>query len=87
MCRTRLWPRCKKRNFRRKRLLSNASSLLWQEVQLLMRKGWSPEQIAGNWKIMHRDNPDQRVSHETIYAHIYAYRAASYGTDLIALLA
>ena len=45
--------RCKKRKFRRKRLLSNASSLLWQEVQRLMCKGWSPEQIAGKLKIMH----------------------------------
>ena len=78
--------RCKKRKFRRKRLLSNASSLLWQEVQTLMRKGWSPEQIAGKLKVMHPDDPDQRVSHETIYAHIYAYPRGKLRTDLIALL-
>jgi len=78
--------RCKKRKFRRQRILSKASSLLWQEVQRLMYKGWSPEQIAGKLKVMHPDDPDWRVSHETIYAHIYAYPRGKLRTDLIALL-
>ena len=34
--------------------------------------GWSPEQIAGRLKQMHPDEPSERVSHETIYAYIYA---------------
>lgn len=53
---------------------------------MLMGKGWSPEQIAGNLKVMHPDDPTRHVSHETIYAHIYAYPRGKLRTDLIALL-
>jgi transposase, IS30 family len=45
---------------------------LEREVQAGLRRGWSPEQIAGRLKQMHPDAPDERVSHETIYAYIYA---------------
>ena len=47
-------------------------SALEQEVQDRLRQGWSPEQIAGKLKKMHPDEPSLRVSHETIYAYIYA---------------
>ena len=33
---------------------------------------WSPEQIAATLRRMHPDDPAARVSHETIYAMIYA---------------
>jgi len=33
---------------------------------------WSPEQIAAKLRHMHPDDPSARVSHETIYAMIYA---------------
>ena len=33
---------------------------------------WSPEQIAARLRHMHPDDPSARVSHETIYAMIYA---------------
>lgn len=33
---------------------------------------WSPEQIAATLRRMHPDDPSARVSHETIYAMIYA---------------
>jgi IS30 family transposase len=78
--------RSRKRKFRRKRLLLNENSSLWQEVQTLMGQGWSPEQIAGKLKLMHPDEPHLHVSHETIYAHIYAYPRGKLRTDLIALL-
>jgi IS30 family transposase len=35
---------------------------------------------------MHPDDREQRVSHETIYAHIYAYPRGNLRADLIALL-
>ena len=54
-----------------------ADTALWQEVQNLMGKSWSPEQIAGKLKRMYPDDPEKHVSHETIYAHIYAYPAAA----------
>jgi len=77
--------RCKARKFRRPKLLSD-TPLLWLKVQKLLAKGWSPEQVAGKLKRMHPDDPSQHVSHETIYAHIYAYPRGKLRTDLIALL-
>ena len=59
---------------------------LWPEVEAGLRRGWSPEQVAGMLKRMHPDDPTRRVSHETIYAHIYAYPRGQLRTDLIALL-
>jgi IS30 family transposase len=49
-----------------------AGSALQREVQASLQRGWSPEQIAGRLKQMHPDDPAKRVSHETIYAYIYA---------------
>ena len=36
-----------------------------------LRKGWSPEQIAGRLREVHPDNPSLHICHETIYAFIY----------------
>jgi len=47
-------------------------SMLEQAVQAELQRGWSPEQIAGRLKQMHPEEPSERVSHETIYAYIYA---------------
>jgi IS30 family transposase len=49
-----------------------AGSALQRQVQASLQRGWSPEQIAGRLKQMHPDDPAERVSHETIYAYIYA---------------
>jgi IS30 family transposase len=49
-----------------------AGSALERQVQARLQWGWSPEQIAGRLKQMHPDDPAARVSHETIYAYIYA---------------
>jgi IS30 family transposase len=38
----------------------------------LVHRRWSPEQIAHRLRRMHPDDPAARVSHETIYAAIYA---------------
>ena len=46
---------------------------LWRFVwQRLVTFRWSPEQIAATLQAMHPDDPQARVSHETIYAMIYA---------------
>jgi IS30 family transposase len=46
---------------------------LWRFVwPQLVKFRWSPEQIAARLRAMHPDDPKARVSHETIYAMIYA---------------
>jgi IS30 family transposase len=46
---------------------------LWRWVcRQLLQFRWSPEQIAATLVRMHPDDPTARVSHETIYAMIYA---------------
>lgn len=42
---------------------------LWEQVERLLRKQHSPEQIAGILRRMHPDQPSLQVSHETIYTH------------------
>src|SRR5215475_15143298 len=73
------------RRFRQERRLI-ADPGLWRRVLCWMRKGWSPEQCAGKLKAMYANDPKKRVSHETIYAHIYAYPRGGLRTELIKLL-
>jgi IS30 family transposase len=40
----------------------------WQQVELLLRQDWSPEQIAGRLKL----EKQPTVSHERIYLYVYA---------------
>lgn len=54
------------------KIASNQSLCDRVESDLLQRK-WSPEQIAGDLRLRYPDQPEMHVSHETIYAHIYAY--------------
>jgi transposase, IS30 family len=58
---------------------------LWTQVQADLKAGWSPQQIAGRLKRMNADDP-QTVSHETIYAAIYAQPRGELRTDLIKAL-
>ncbi len=48
----------------------------WQRVEGLLRRDWSPEQVAGSL----RRSGELSISHETIYRHVWADRAA--GGDL-----
>lgn len=41
-----------------------------------LRKGWTPEEIAGRLPIEFPDNPRMRISAETLYAWIYAPKQA-----------
>ena len=47
---------------------------------------WSPEQIARRLARMHADDPQWRVSHETIYAAIYAHPRGALKQSLIEAL-
>lgn len=47
---------------------------------------WSPQQIAARLKRMHPDDPAQQVSHETIYAAIYAHPRGSLKKAMIEAL-
>lgn len=51
-----------------------------------LKKKWSPEQIAGKLKVMHPDQPSERVSHETIYHTLYAMPRGELRRELIACL-
>jgi len=44
------------------------SSPIWQQVELLIKRDWSPEQISGRLRAEH----GVRISHEYIYQYIYA---------------
>jgi transposase, IS30 family len=56
-----------------------------------MRKGWSPQQIAGRLRLMAPFSPSPvtevpRISHETIYSAIYAQPRGALRTELVKLL-
>jgi transposase, IS30 family len=56
---------------------------LWASVRTGLRAGWSPQQISGRLKRMNPDDPDECVSHETIYAAIYAQPRGILRAELI----
>jgi IS30 family transposase len=48
------------------------SALDWVRVHARLRAHWSPEQVAGRMRLAH----ELRISHETIYRHIWADKRA-----------
>jgi IS30 family transposase len=44
----------------------------WAQVHARLREKWSPEQVAGHFRVAHL----LRISHETIYRHIWADKRA-----------
>ena len=67
---------------RRRRLVPGTQ--LYQHVQdRLHHDHWSPQQIAARLRIMYPDDPDRRISHEAIYAAIYAYPRGSLKQGMI----
>jgi IS30 family transposase len=59
---------------------------LWCRVVRYLKKGYSPEQIAGTLALVHTDTPSLRVSHETIYTAIYAMPRGELRTQVIGWL-
>lgn len=55
----------------RRKLVRGGATYIFVRDHLLKFR-WSPEQIAATLGVMHPDDPAARVSHETIYAMIYA---------------
>jgi IS30 family transposase len=59
---------------------------LFGVVEHCLREGWSPEQIAGTLQRQSPHQPEQRVSHETIYTALYVMPKGELRTELLACL-
>ncbi|WP_341809529.1 IS30 family transposase [Xanthomonas oryzae pv. oryzicola] len=78
--------RLRRRACVRGRRLVEGSALFQQVRDDLVLYRWSPQQIAAKLKAMHPDDPSQRVSHETIYAAIYAHPRGGLKKELVEAL-
>lgn len=67
-----------------KRLQSG--NVLWDSVMAYLKRGYSPEQIAGTLKVVNADYPSLQVSHETIYSAIYLMPRGELRTEVIGWL-
>lgn len=65
--------RQRRQRCRRRRKLTEGTPLFASVHDMLRYRQWSPEQIAEKLRQRHPDEPGMHVSHETIYAAIYAY--------------
>jgi IS30 family transposase len=63
--------RARRRARRPKSAKLAASPRLRREVQRLLGLRWSPQQIAARLILDHPDDPEMRVSHETIYQSLF----------------
>lgn len=74
----------------RRKLGSDLRTARWRAVLAGLRRGWSPQQIAGRLRLMHPHDDARactvRVSHETIYCAIYAMPRGTLRTELVKLL-
>lgn len=75
----------------RRKLGNDLRSACWKHVLAGLRRGWSPQQIAGRLKAMHCAARDPSLSigyvcHETIYCAIYAQPRGALRTELVKLL-
>jgi IS30 family transposase len=59
---------------------------LFGVVEHFLREGWSPEQIAGTLQRQYLHQPEQRVSHETIYNALYVLPKGELRTELLKCL-
>lgn len=63
-----------------------ANTVLLGIVRHYLKEGWSPQQISGRLKDSFPDEPENCVSHETIYTTIYAMPRGELRKDLIRYL-
>ena len=59
---------------------------LWQAVAGLLRRDWSPQQIAAMLPAMFPDEPAMRASHETIYRTLFVQSRGALKRELCAYL-
>jgi len=78
--------RQRRRKSVRKRKIVEGSALFQSIRDDLVLYRWSPQQIAAKLRSMHPDDPAQRVSHETIYASIYAHPRGGLKKELVEAL-
>ena len=74
--------RARRRARRPKSAKLAASPRLRREVQRLLGLRWSPQQIAARLVIDHPEDPEMRVSHETIYQSLFVQAAGRVGRSL-----
>jgi IS30 family transposase len=55
-------------------------------VHALLRRGWSPEEIAGTLKNTHPQLPAMHTSHESIYRYVYIVARGELKRELVACL-
>jgi transposase, IS30 family len=60
--------------------------VLRERVQAMLKKRYSPEQIAGRLKLLYPGEAGMQVSHETIYQSIYVYPRGQLRRELQACL-
>lgn len=71
---------------RPKRAKLATSPRLRQEVQRLLEQRWSPQQIAARLVIDYPDDPEMRVSHETIYQSLFVQSRGALRKELVRCL-
>jgi transposase, IS30 family len=60
--------------------------VLCRQVQQLLGRRYSPEQVSGRLRVLYPDDPAMRVSHESIYQSIYVYPRGELRRELRACL-
>ena len=70
---------------RRRKLVEGGWLHTWVRGKLIHRR-WSPEQIACRLRVMHPEDPTRLISHEAIYAAIYAQPRGGLKAEMIAAL-
>ncbi|NEA37615.1 IS30 family transposase [Streptomyces sp. SID13031] len=60
--------------------------VLRAEVQRLLKKRYSPDQVAGRLRLLHGDNEAMQISHESIYRSLYVYPRGELTRELKASL-
>jgi IS30 family transposase len=75
--------RCHRGKFPRKLTLNVK---LWEYILRGINRNWSPQQICGRLLKDYPNNEDMRISHETIYAFIYAMPKGELRQGLVAKL-